>query len=413
MDPKTLQTLIDSRERAINELRELATAAESRAYSADEAQKEANLSAAITDFDNRIRNGVAAIASERSMAEAIAQAGGFLPGREEKRESAVDTDLDVLHKMVRGEVREHEFKPTADELTELRATGVSKAGPPSAQQPGIILPTLYTGVYQALRDLTAVVAANATIMRTDGYQPITMPMVSGHVAASIVGEGAAIGESDPQFQGNVTWTSFKYAFITTLTQEVLNDAAFDLVGWLSTDAGQAFSNGIGTDLLTGNGTTAPQGLITGATSGLTLANKAAIASDELFDLFHSVKIGYRQNAVWIANDSSVKALRKLKDSTGNYIWQSGLTAGSPDTILGKPVITDQGVPVLGAINTKGVLGFGDVNRAYVVRYAGGLRVDRSTDFRFTTDEIAFRFIQRADGRTRDAAAFQVATTPAT
>lgn len=410
MDPKTLQKLIDERERAITQLRELATEAEGRSYSADEAQKDANLSAAISDYDERIKNGVALLKSERDMAEAISAAGGFLPGREEKREDAVVTDADLLRKIANGEVREHTFMPTAEEL---RATGVSKAGPPTTQQPGVVLPTLYTGIYAALRDLTAVVAANATIMRTEGYQPITMPMVSAHVSASIVGEGASIGESDPQFQGNVTWNSFKYAFITTLTQEVLNDAAFDLVGWLSQDAGEAFSNGIGQHLLTGTGSGQPTGLITGATSGLTLANKAAIASDEVFDLFHAVKIGYRKNAVWIANDSTVKALRKLKDSTGQYLWQSGLTAGSPDVLLGKPVITDQGVPQLGSVNTKGVLGFGDVSRAYVVRYAGGLRVDRSLEYHFNTDEIAWRFIQRADGQTRDANAFQVATCPAT
>ena len=66
------------------------------------------------------------------------------------------------------------------------------------------------------------------------------------------------------------------------------------------------------------------------------------------DLYYSLKSPYRKKAVWVLNDSTIKAVRKLKDSTGQYLWQPSLVAGTPDTILGRPVKTSAYMPVIAA-----------------------------------------------------------------
>ena len=97
---------------------------------------------------------------------------------------------------------------------------------------------------------------------------------------------------------------------------------------------------------------------------------------------------------WLMRDATVAAVRKLKDTTGQYLWQPGLQAGSPDTILGKPVRTDPNVPAV-ALGAKSIL-FGDFS-TYFVRQVESLRFERSDDFAFNTDLITYRAILRGDG----------------
>ncbi|MDY0410655.1 phage major capsid protein [Virgibacillus soli] len=54
-----------------------------------------------------------------------------------------------------------------------------------------------------------------------------------------------------------------------------------------------------------------------------------MTADEIIDLVYSLKAPYRKNAVFIMNDATIKAIRKLKDGQGQYLWQPSLTAGTP------------------------------------------------------------------------------------
>jgi HK97 family phage major capsid protein len=106
-------------------------------------------------------------------------------------------------------------------------------------------------------------------------------------------------------------------------------------------------------------------------------------------------------------------LRKLRDGsggagTGQYLWQPSMQAGVPDTLAGYPVFTDPAMTALTTNALKG-LAFGDWNKGLAVRIAGGVRVERSADFAFSSDLDTFRFIVRADSRIVDAAAARVLT----
>ncbi|NCU19159.1 phage major capsid protein, partial [Candidatus Falkowbacteria bacterium] len=113
-------------------------------------------------------------------------------------------------------------------------------------------------------------------------------------------------------------------------------------------------------IITGNGTHKPTGLLhatLGAETGVTAAAVAAITADELIDLQHSLKSGYRRKAAYIMNDATIKLLRKLKDGNGQFLWQPGLLYGQPDTLLNQKVLTSNFMP-LPAAGNKAIL-YGD------------------------------------------------------
>ena len=143
-------------------------------------------------------------------------------------------------------------------------------------------------------------------------------------------------------------------------------------------------------------------MVTSATSGKTGAGAVAGAftADDLIDLYYSVIAPYRNSTscAWLMRDATMGAVRKLKDSQGQYLWQPSIQVGVPDTLLGKPVHTDPNVAAVGT-GAKSVV-FGDFSQ-YAVRMAGGVRFERSDSFAFNTDLVTYRAIIRADGVTLD------------
>ena len=118
-------------------------------------------------------------------------------------------------------------------------------------------------------------------------------------------------------------------------------------------------------------------------------------------LYHSVLPGYRANGYFVMNDSTAAYIRTLKDNTGgagigNYLWKPGMTAGAPDTLLGRPVVFDPNMPVQ-AINAYSVA-FGDFSEYFVIRDVDGIRFERSDDFAFANDLVTFRALLRTDSR---------------
>lgn len=148
---------------------------------------------------------------------------------------------------------------------------------------------------------------------------------------------------------------------------------------------------------TGNGTTRPTGILNagGAEDGATAAKSAAITFDELIDLYYSLRSPYRAKAVFITHDSTVKALRKIKDSNGQYIWQPAVTAGAPDTILGRPVYTSEFMPKMAA-SKKAVL-FGDLSN-YWIADRGAYTFKRLNELYAANGQVGFLGSKRVDGK---------------
>ena len=175
-----------------------------------------------------------------------------------------------------------------------------------------------------------------------------IPVVASKGTASWVDEEGTIPESDDSFS-QVSIGAYKLGTMIKVSEELLNDSVFDLEAYISREFARRIGNKEEEAFFTGDGTGKPVGVLAatgGAQVGVTAASATAFTADEMFDLFYSLKAPYRKNAVFLMNDSSVKALRKLKDSNGQYLWQPSLTAGTPDTLLGRPVYTSAYMPAV-------------------------------------------------------------------
>jgi HK97 family phage major capsid protein len=148
----------------------------------------------------------------------------------------------------------------------------------------------------------------------------------------------------------------------------------------------------------GNGVGKPTGIFAetgGAELGVTTASATALTADELIDLYYSLKSPYRRNAVFVMNDATVKAIRKLKDNNGQYLWQPSLSAGTPDTILNRPVYTSAYVPNIAA-SAKSIA-VGDFSY-YWVADRQGRSFKRLGELFAATGQVGFLATQRVDGR---------------
>ena len=236
----------------------------------------------------------------------------------------------------------------------------------------------------------------AHIIRTaSGERKI--PVVSSKGTASWIEEGGAFPESDDTF-GQVTIGAYKLGTTIKISEELLNDSVFDLESYIARE----FARRIGTKeeeaFFTGDGSGKPLGVLAdkgGAEIGVTAASATAITSDELLDLYYSLLSPYRKKAVWVVNDSTIKAIRKLKDNNGQYLWQPGLIANAPDTILGRPVKTSAFMPSIAA-GAKSII-FGDFNY-YWIADRQGRTFKRLNELYATTGQVGFLASQRVDGK---------------
>lgn len=224
-----------------------------------------------------------------------------------------------------------------------------------------------------------------------------IPIVTTKGTASWVDEEGAIPESDDTF-GQQLIGAHKVATMIKVSEELLNDSAFDLEGYFRTEFARRIGNKEEEAFLTGNGTGKPTGIFhtTGSAElGVTTASGTAITSDELIDLFYSLDSSYRKNAVWLLNDSTMKTIRKLKDSNGQYLWQPALHEGGFDTLLGKRLYTSPFVPEIAA--GKKSVAFGDFS-FYWIGDRAGITFKRLNERFAETGQIGFIASKRLDGR---------------
>jgi HK97 family phage major capsid protein len=224
-----------------------------------------------------------------------------------------------------------------------------------------------------------------------------IPVVATKGTAAWVDEEGEITESDDAF-AQVSIGAYKLATMIKVSEELLNDSVFNLESYIAKE----FARRIGTKeeeaFFIGDGSGKPTGIFhatNGGQLGVTAASATAITVDELMDLFYSLKSPYRKKAVFVMNDSTVKAIRKLKDGNGQYIWQPSITAGAPDTILNRPVKTSVYVPKIEA--AAKTIAFGDFGY-YWVADRQGRSFKRLNELFAVTGQVGFMATQRVDGK---------------
>jgi HK97 family phage major capsid protein len=291
-------------------------------------------------------------------------------------------DNDVIRSMAKGEIRSHMF--------EKRDVVKTSTGSP--------VPTSFYDQVIMLARTVGPMLQTSTVLNTASGENLQIPSLAQYSTAAIVGEGTAIAESDPVFNSFITLGAFKFSFLVQLSRELVEDSGVDILRFLADQTGNELGVRVNASLTTGSGTNQPKGIVVASALGVTGGTgvSGAFTADNLIDLVYSVDTAGRRlaGAGFQMNAKSIGAMRKLKDTAGNFVFQPALSADANDLLLGYPVFENPGMADT-ATSAKSVI-FGHLP-SYFVRSVGGIKLDRSDDFAFSTDLITFRATMRVDG----------------
>lgn len=235
----------------------------------------------------------------------------------------------------------------------------------------------------------------ATVIKTSSGDR-KIPIVTSKGEAAWIDEGGQFPESDDSF-GQTSIGAHKLATMIKVSDELLNDSVFNIEQYISKEFGRRIGTKEEEAFFIWDGTGKPIGIFNktgGADIGVTAAT-TSITFDDVMDLYYSLRAPYRNKATWLLNDSTVKAIRKLKDGNGNYIWQPSVREGEPDRILNRPYRTSIYVPELAAGNR--VMAFGDYSY-YWIADRQGRSFKRLNELFATTGQVGFLASERVDGK---------------
>jgi HK97 family phage major capsid protein len=221
-----------------------------------------------------------------------------------------------------------------------------------------------------------------------------LPIVADKGTAAWSAEEAEILESDDTF-GQITLGAHKLTSLIKASSELLQDSAFPLESYIAKEFARRIAVKEEEAFLVGTGTNQPTGILTDAQQGKVAASATAITFDEVIDLFYSLKAAYRSEAIFLANDATLGALRKLKDSSGQYLWVPSVQEGQPDRILGRPIYTSPFMPAMAA-GAKALL-VADFNY-YWIADRSGRSIKRLDQLFAVTDQVGFLTTERVDGK---------------
>jgi HK97 family phage major capsid protein/HK97 family phage prohead protease len=228
---------------------------------------------------------------------------------------------------------------------------------------------------------------------TVGSALLQIPRLVNRVQPGSVTEVQAKPSSEPTFE-QIDVKNFAMGVVTPVSRTALEDSVVNLVDYLQAHLVAEFQTLENEWFVTGNGTTQAEGVLT--STEVDDIEVAAITTDALLDVFYGVKSAYALNGSWLMNRKTMRVVRGLRDSDGNLLWQSGLQAGQPGLLLGKPVYECDTMP--DAADEATPIIFGDFNRGYLItdRIAFEPFADYGT--RFGEDIVTFGGRRRVGGK---------------
>jgi HK97 family phage major capsid protein len=374
MSQSFIKAQTEARAKAWEEAKALldTAAAEKRDLSATEQEQFDRINA---DLDAR----AAAIETIRKAEEREAKAAAATNGFEVAEVSK--SDYDIVRSIARGEIRSHAFE-TRGTMTPSNTSGV-------------VPQSFVARVYDLAREVGPMLDV-AEVFPTQSGEDLKIPVLTAYSTAGLEAAGAEIDESEPTFS-SITLGAYKYAFLVPVARELIEDSGVDIAEVLARQAGNAIGYAVNAALTTGDGNAKPNGLFTAAGTGVngTIAG-GLFTADQLIDLVYSVDGAVRRlpGTGFMMSPTAIRNARKLKTTDGYYLFEPGLNGATADRLLGYPVFENPAVAAVGSAAAS--VGYGYLP-SYKVRLAGGLRVDRSDDFKFANDLAVFRFMIRVDG----------------
>jgi HK97 family phage major capsid protein len=369
----------DLRQAAWHEAKHLldAAAAENRDLSAEEQETYDRISG---ELDSRAAIIEQLKADEERAARLDAVAAEV---RTDEAPAGDDGDAEAIRALARGDIRSYNFEKR-DVLT-------SSTGAPTPTD-------FYSEVIMRAR-LVGPMLDVSTVLNTAGGNVLEVPRLNAYSSSSTVTpQGESFTEQDPTFSQFVELKAYKYGFLIQVSREMIEDSGVDLLGFLAEQVGNGLGYNVQNALTNGTGTVQPQGIVGAAGSGITGGTgvTGAFTADNLIDLYYSLDGAARllPGVGWMMNGASIGAVRKLKDTAGQYIFQPTLDGNSRDLLLSKPVFENPHMASPGTAVKSVLVGH---LPSYMVRTVGGIRLDRSDEYAFNADLITFRASMRVDG----------------
>lgn len=374
------------------------------------------------------------VEKKQKLAAKVAEARGYLDAKDLEKYNNIDAEIDTLSAEIKAEEKQLEREAAlaaipdphsrpapqdngrpvrATEMPEYRdafmkAVREGKAALsgdekklfqnvmstiPDAKGGFLVMPTeMEKSIRETLMENVAM-RSLATVVQATADKKI--PFVTSFGPASWIGENGAYPKVDDSFGVKVVGSN-KAGKIILVSEELLNDTDFDLMAHINHSFARVFAEAEETAFVTGDGVDKPTGVLVDAETGKTTASASAITADELLDLYYSLKVGYRSKATFLFNDATEKVLRKLKNATtGDYMWQPGLTAGQPNTLLGRPVRTSDAMPTIAG--SARVIAFGNFSE-YMIKDTVGMQMQVLDQLYAENGQVGFKGNERTDGK---------------
>lgn len=247
-----------------------------------------------------------------------------------------------------------------DEM-ELKALSVG-----TAATAGNLAPEEYIREIIKITEEISPVRSVARVRQTNAKE-IEVPQKTANFAAAWTAEGGSRTETTGYTTALNTIPTHEHYALVDISMQLLEDSAFDMEAEMNLEFAEQFAKAEGAAFCTGDGSNKPTGIANGSVvSATTAADDVTIATDDLINLVHDVKTPYMANSVFMFNRQTLGEIRKLKDTAGQYIFQTGFSgqSGVPNTILGQPYVECPDVADIAA-SAKSVY-FGDFRRGYMI-----------------------------------------------
>jgi HK97 family phage major capsid protein len=415
--PTTTQ-LVEQRNAAWEQMKETMDFADSegRPLTAEEREKYERIEATFDEKDAEIQLRQRHEQNE-ARASKVDRTGVVPPGDPEDKSDAevyaeafqifVQNGMTDLDPEQRKAIRSGFVKADPKEIRAAAGIGTGSAG-------GYLVPQGFRQTIVEKQKAYGAVQSVATVLETTTGNPLPWPTNddTSNVGA-LLAENTAASEQDITL-GTAQLGAYKYTSkLVRVSIEFLQDVDWlDAEGFLQRKFAERLGRIHNQHLTTGTGTAQPQGVVTGAVSGVTAAAVAAFTADELIDLQHSVDPAYRnERSRFMFSDTALKLARKLKDSQNRYLFQpggvAGTAAGVPDTIAGSPYVVNQDMAVP-ATGVKSIL-YGDFEAGYVVRLVKAFELIRLEERFAEFGQVAFIAFDRLDGLVQDNSAYKALT----
>jgi len=385
-----LNKLIEARAKNFEAMKRLndLVLSEDRAYTAVEKEQNERMEADYQDIENNIENLEKLAKREAILSEGVRKPlfGGKSDDKIGKDDIIkADYELRVFPMLM---ARGFERLSDADKGVVAQYRAVLNVTTPA--EGGYLVPVSYqTRILEKLREMD-VMRGLSTNIRTSSTELI--PVEGNDAVFAWLDESAAYGLSDVSFE-QLSIAAYKAGGIIKVSEEFLADAFVNVEEYLTKKIALAMSSLQEAAFISGNGVKKPTGVLVSAQVGKTAALASAITVDEMLDLMYSVKEGYDKTL--LMNRSTELALRKLKDSNGQYLWQPSLTVGTPATFDGKPIVTSQYMPSIATGNKA--IAFGDFSQ-YTIADRGVMSVQRLNELYAANGQIGWRTNARVDGK---------------